>query len=377
MIPISWCNASIGELCQMVKGKAPIMKTDPGPYPLVTMGEEHKTAVQYQLNAEAVCVPMISSFGHGKPGLKRVHYIQGKFALSNLLTALVVKNPAQLSTRYLALYLNTFKDQLIVPLQTGAANMSLRPEKLAGVPVYYPPLTEQERIVGLLDEADALRRLRQQANARMQAFVPALFHEMFGDPAVNERGWEKKKFADIGQLDRGRSRHRPRDASFLYGGKYPFIQTGDIANSDGAITTYTQTYSEDGLKQSKLWPIGTLAITIAANIAKTAILTFSACFPDSIVGFIPGKDADVEYVRQWLVTLETKLDEIAPQAAQKNINLKILRELEIPLPPLSLQCEFAARVGEARQVQAAQARSQERLEALFQSMLARAFGGEL
>ena len=90
MIPATWQKATIVELCQMVKGKAPIMKTKPGAYPLVTMGAEHKTADHYQLDSEAVCVPMISSFGHGKPGLKRVHYVQGKFAVSNLLTVLVV-----------------------------------------------------------------------------------------------------------------------------------------------------------------------------------------------------------------------------------------------------------------------------------------------
>lgn len=146
MIHETWNNATIGELCQMVKGKSPIMKTKPGEYPLVTMGVEHKTADKFELDTEAVCVPMISSFGHGKPGLKRVHYIKGKFALSNILTALIVKEPNILSTKYLALYLQTFKDQLIVPLQTGAANMSLRPEKLAGVPVYFPPLKEQEAI---------------------------------------------------------------------------------------------------------------------------------------------------------------------------------------------------------------------------------------
>ena len=77
MIPETWEKATIGELCQMVKGKTPIMKTPPGNYPLVTMGEEHKSANKYDMDAEAVCVPMISSYGHGKPGLKRVHYIKG------------------------------------------------------------------------------------------------------------------------------------------------------------------------------------------------------------------------------------------------------------------------------------------------------------
>jgi type I restriction enzyme S subunit len=184
-------------------------------------------------------------------------------------------------------------------------------------------------------------------------------------------------FADFGKLDRGRSKNRPRDEPSLYGGKYPFIQTGDVANSNGQITAYTQTYSEKGLAQSRMWPAGTLVITIAANIGKTAILTFPACFPDSIVGFIPGERALVDYVRQWLVTMESRLEEAAPQMAQKNINLKILSELTIPVPPLPLQKEFAQRVAEIRALEATQVAGRQRLEALSQSMLHRAFAGEM
>ena len=240
-----------------------------------------------------------------------------------------------------------------------------------------PPLAEQERIVKLLDEADELRKLRAQADRRTADLIPALFHEMFGDPASNPKGWTKISLAEAGKLDRGRSKNRPRDDASLYGGKYPFIQTGDVAKSNGLITSFTQTYSEKGLAQSRMWPAGTLCITIAANIGKTAILTFPACFPDSLVGFVPGNKVIVDYVRQWLVTMENSLEEAAPQMAQKNINLKILSELPIPIPPLPLQKEFAHRVTEIREMEADQAASKTRLDTLFQSLLHRAFEGEL
>ena len=109
--------------------------------------------------------------------------------------------------------------------------------------------------------------------------------------------WPIQKISSLGEFDRGKSKHRPRDAAHLYGGSYPFIQTGDVTNSDGRITSFRQTYSEAGLAQSRLWPVGTLAITIAANIAETALLTFPACFPDSVVGFTADpKKADVRFV---------------------------------------------------------------------------------
>jgi Type I restriction modification DNA specificity domain len=117
------------------------------------------------------------------------------------------------------------------------------------------------------------------------------------------------------------------EGSSLYGGSYPFIQTGDVANANGHISSYSQTYSELGLAQSRMWPAGTLCITIAANIAKTAVLTFPACFPDSVVGFIPGDQVLRDFVRYWFLTIQSRLEEEAPQAAQKNINLRILGEL--------------------------------------------------
>src|SRR3954463_8184492 len=96
--------------------------------------------------------------------------------------------------------------------------------------------------------------------------------------------WVDIPLDELGTVSRGRSRHRPRDAAHLYGGPYPFIQTGDIKQSNGRITRHRQTYSHEGLAQSRLWPKDTMVITIAANIAETAILTYPACFPDSVVG---------------------------------------------------------------------------------------------
>lgn len=259
----------------------------------------------------------------------------------------------------------------------GAVRFQLKFRDLSAIPIYLPPVAEQQRIVKLLDDADELRKLRGQADRRTDAILPALFHEMFGDPVINSKGWMQTSFGEVGRLDRGRSKNRPRDEVSLYGGKYPFIQTGDVANANGAITEFSQTYSEKGLAQSRLWPAGTLVITIAANIGKTAILTFPACFPDSMVGFIPGESVLVDYVRQWLVTIESRLEEAAPQMAQKNINLKILSALTIPVPPLPLQKEFAQRATEIRELEARQGASRARLDALFQATLHRAFQGEL
>ena len=300
---------------------------------------------------------------------------QGPKALLN--QRIVVIRPGQQLNRNFVFFQISERLQEISRAAVGIAVANASMGTVRDMEMTVPPLAEQERIVKLLDEADELHKLRAQSDRRTAALIPALFHEMFGDLIANSKGWPQSSFAEVGKLDRGRSRNRPRDDASLYGGKYPFIQTGDVANSNGEITTYTQTYSEKGLDQSRMWPAGTLCITIAANIGKTAILTFSACFPDSMVGFVPGEKVVVDYVRQWLVTMESRLEEAAPQMAQKNINLKILSELTIPVPPLALQKDFAARVSEIRAVQADQSAGRKRLDDLFQSTLHRAFEGEL
>lgn len=127
---------------------------------------------------------------------------------------------------------------------------------------------------------------------------------------------------ELGVVSRGKSRHRPRNDERLYGGKYPFIQTGDIKSSELHVFQHTQTYNEIGLQQSKLWPKGTLCITIAANIAETGILSYDACFPDSIVGFISNsKKSDVYYVKYYIDYLKLKMQQISKGTTQDNLSV--------------------------------------------------------
>jgi type I restriction enzyme S subunit len=163
---------------------------------------------------------------------------------------------------------------------------------------------------------------------------------MVGDDIPS--GWRIAKLGELGEVNRGRSRHRPRYAEHLYGGPYPFIQTGDIKNSGGRITSYQQTYSEAGLAQSRMWPAGTMCITIAANIAETGILTFPACFPDSVVGFIADESkCDVRFVEYLFRYLKQQIQHEASGSVQDNINLATLDRLRFPLPPLPEQHAIA------------------------------------
>ena len=148
--------------------------------------------------------------------------------------------------------------------------------------------------------------------------------------------WESKSLDQLGYVSRGRSRHRPRDAAHLYGGPYPFIQTGDVKHAGLYVKEYSHTYSEEGLAQSKLWESGTLCITIAANIADTAILGIDACFPDSIIGFIPDKDkADARFVKYIFdAHLQREYKKFTQGAAQDNLSQGKLLSLKFYVPDI-------------------------------------------
>lgn len=154
---------------------------------------------------------------------------------------------------------------------------------------------------------------------------------------------EFKTLTDVGTIGRGKSKHRPRNDPDLYGGDYPFVQTGDVKHAPFYLTEYTQTYNERGLAQSKLWPPGTLCITIAANIADTAILKLPACFPDSILGFAPKRGlSDVRYVKYCLDGFRAHLELISRGTTQDNLSLDKLLKLRFWFPDIDLQRKIAA-----------------------------------
>ena len=258
----------------------------------------------------------------------------------------------------------------IEPLQSGANYPAVSDRIVKSYIIPLPSLSEQQQIVSELDLLSGVIEKQKAQLEELDKLAQSIFYDMFGDPVTNEKGWELRKLKELGQLGRGVSKHRPRNAPELLGGSMPLIQTGDVSNSGMYITAYSSTYSEIGVAQSKVWLAGTLCITIAANIGNCAILTFDACFPDSVVGFIANeKVALKEYVYYIFERMQSILEANAPAVAQKNINLKILDELLIPLPPLSLQQEFAAKVEAIEAMKAKVRQSLKEVETLFNSRM--------
>lgn len=252
--------------------------------------------------------------------------------------------------------------------------VTLNKATLSNIEIPLPEIEEQCHVATGLDKLDSIIETRKNQLSKLDQLVKSRFIEMFGDPVDNPYKWETKRLGSLGELNRGVSKHRPRNAPELLNGKYPLIQTGDVSSADLYLTKYFSTYSELGLQQSRMWPSGTLCITIAANIAKTAILKFDACFPDSVVGFLSGMDTNQIFIHFWFSFFQKILEEQAPESAQKNINLKILNELSVIVPPLPLQEEFAAFVQKVDKAKSAVKQSLEKLETLKKSLMQEYFG---
>jgi len=267
---------------------------------------------------------------------------------------------------------------------TGTMVRHTAPNRILANKIFLPPIAEQKRIVAILDEAfEGIDRViadteKNLANSRelFESYLNNIFTQK-GD------GWEDKTLKQISiQFGRGKSKHRRRNDKKLYGGKYPFIQTGDIRNSNHIITDYSQTYNEVGLAQSKLWRKGTVCITIAANIAETGVLNFEACIPDSVIGLVvdPNK-ANNMFVEYMLQAFKFFLKSKGKGSAQDNINMKTFESQTFPFPLIDEQERITLKLDflstETQRLETIYHKKIAALRELKQSILQKAFTGEL
>jgi type I restriction enzyme S subunit len=262
---------------------------------------------------------------------------------------------------------------------TGTAGQKRVPASfLEQYKIPVPPITVQERIVRPLRRAEKLREVREQANQLTSRIIQSVFLKIFGDPAKNPKKFELRKLPYVSKLERGKFGHRPRTEPRFYGGKHPFIQIGDIPRNTIYIRSYSQTLNDKGFAISKMFPRGTIVIAIAATIGEVGILDFDSCFPDSLVGITPDQShVTPEYLYCFLTFMKERLTELAPLTAQRNINLKILAEVDIPLPQLHEQRKFSGLVQKMEKIRARQEFSTSEINELFHSLMHKAFRGEL
>ncbi len=257
--------------------------------------------------------------------------------------------------------------------------LGIKSSELQQVKIPLPPLAEQKRIAVIAQKADRLRRTRRYALQLSDTYLQSVFLEMFGDPIKNSKGFETFELEDLASVERGKFTPRPRNDPSYYGGSYPFIQTGDISNSVGRLNRWTQTLNEKGKKVSRSFPPRTVVIAIVgATIGATAILDIEVYCPDSVIGIQAFKERTTpEYIECLLRFWKPIFLAQAPETARANINLDTLRPLKIPLPSSSEQQKFSQIVQRFERLCTQQREGDRQAEHLFQTLLHRAFRGEL
>lgn len=374
---LGWEIRRLDDACEVEYGTRVVQKRDGGTvYPVY--GGGGATFFMDTFNREDCLV--VARFAMSA---QCTRFVEGKFFLNDSGLTVRPKNDKELLPDFLNLQMFFLNDH-IYSLSRGTAQRNLDVPAFRNIQIAYPKsIQEQQRIVSILDEVFATIA-KANANAEQNLKnAKEIFESYLQGIVTNGNKWEKKTLAQISKtFGRGKSKHRPRNWEGLYGGKYPFIQTGDIRNCNHFITEYTQTYNEVGLAQSKLWPSGTICITIAANIAETGILTFDSCFPDSVIGIVVNeKLADRDFVEYLLQSFKVRIQSLGKGSAQANINMGTFENELFPFPPVQEQKAIVAKLNklaiECNKLEEIYIKKSNDLEELKKSILQKAFAGEL
>ena len=390
-----WETKRLGEVCEVIGGGTPAKNNAAfytGAIPWATvrdMRQDEITETEFRITKEAVrssatnIVPAGNVVIATRVGLGKICLLGQDTAINQDLRGIIPRDEKSLTSRYLFWWFKSIAKEIVAEGK-GATVQGVKLPFVKSLPIPVPPLPEQRRIVGLLDEAfAAIATAKANAEKNLQnarEIFESHLNEVF---AKKGEGWVERTLEDVAMtFGRGKSKHRPRNEPKLYGGKYPFIQTGDIRNANHFITEHSQTYSEAGLAQSKLWPKGTICITIAANIAETAILGFDACFPDSVIGVVANpREAEVGFIEYLLQSFKAHIQALGKGSAQANINMSTFENERFPFPPVAEQRQIVEKLdalsAETRRLAAIYSRKLAALEELKQALLHRAFSGEL
>ena len=378
ILPVGWLSKKLDTLCDVEYGTRVVRKRDGGTLYDV-YGGGGATFFMDTFNREDCLV--VARFAMSE---KCTRFVNGKFFLNDSGLSVKPKDTDIVYQEFLNKYF-IFLNDYIYSLARGAAQKNLNVPAFRKIEIHYPKLlTQQKQIVAILDKAFAAIDTAK-ANATQNLQNAKELFESYLQNVFENRGddWEEKTLKQISDdFGRGKSKHRPRNDKKLYGGNYPFIQTGDIRNSEHFITDYSQTYNETGLAQSKLWPKGTICITIAANIAETGILSFDACFPDSVIGIVvDSNQAEIDYVEYLLQYFKVNIQSLSQGSAQENINLGTFEGKLFPFALLEQQKQIVEKLDslslEMKKLESIYTQKLADLEEIKKSVLQKAFSGQL
>lgn len=345
-----WRVVPLGDVCDLAKGTSATLKTPPGPYPLIVTGAEASSAASYQFDSEAVCVPLVSSTGHGHASLKRVHYASGRFAVANIVAACTPKPGAGVDMRWLWLYLNHRRNDLIVTRMKGTANVSLSLGALAGVPVDLPPRSEQRRIVHVVEALD-----QTTSSAATLHDSAARLYRSWGRRLQSNDSVARPLGDLVGVARAGGTPSRKRAESF--GGSIPWVKSGEVGGE--AIRDTQEHITEAALAASSAWLVPSGAVLVAmygATAGQVGRLQVQAATNQAVLALVPDPAAvDANYLYHLLRSDGERLKSLATGAAQPNLSKGVIVAQEYRVPSLELQVELGREMDAMAEVRRAAA----------------------
>lgn len=361
---------TLRELCRFEQGKSPTLKTEPGEFPLVVTASYRRSSAEYQFDEPAVCIPLISSTGHGNAALHRIHYQEGKFALADLLVAAVPKPGAPIDAKFLWRYLSAVKDKKLVPLMQGTANVSLKEKDLFGVTIPLLPLADQQRLTAHLDAIEGrlarAQKLREEQEQELQAALRSAFHRL-------EAHAEWVAMSEIAPVHR-----RPTEIEL--DGEYPEVG----ARSFGKGVFHKPTLAGESLTWQKLFRVhsgdivisnikaweGAIAVAGESDHGRYGSHRYLTCVADP-------ERALPEFICFYLLS-RSGLEQVGVASlgsADRNRTLAVdrLHKIKVPLVSIAQQAEFKKLLDLHAKLRAEAAQSGQRTVALLPSLLDRIF----
>jgi type I restriction enzyme S subunit len=378
----------IGEICNLVKGTSPTLKTEPGDYPLVVTAAFRRTSADWQIEGPAVCVPLVSSTGHGDAAIHRVHYQDGRFALANLLVALQPRRPDLCDAKFLYHLLQTRKDELLVPLMLGTANVSLKERDIAGVSIHLPPIDQQRRIVARIEDfaakVEEARGLRQFCTEVTTTILGKRIAEIF--VSRQHPSWRPGSLGDYVLDDcYGTSEKTNDDVSGT-----PILRMGNI--QDGRLITRSLKYLDIPQKDRGKLILAPGDILVnrtnsAELVGKCAVFDLEGDY--GFASYIIRIRLDQTRALPRLVAAyinspigrKYMFDEKKQMTGQANVNATTLKNLPLPLPDIDVQAHLLTELeglqAKVDAVKALQTETAAELDAMLPAILDKAFKGEL
>lgn len=375
-----WKKVRLGDVCKIEKGSTGIASAIPGEYPLVVTAAERKTSDSYQFDCAAVCIPLVSSKGHGVKALNHVHYQNGKFALGSILCAVIPKNEEELDARYLHQYLQFYKDSLLVRLMKGAANVSLSMKDIATVEVPLPPINKQKELAEMFvklqeksvriqeefeKEKNYIKQLRQ--NILQDAIegkltedwrCEQLYSNTKNDNAYSSLrdkdffripdSWMWTKIGELGEISRGSGITR---ADIVKNG-YPCVRYGELYTTYGlhfseTISYITKAQFDSCRKFKRNAVVFTLTGENRDDIAKaSAYLGDESVAASGDLGFWSEHGQNPQYLSYLMASRYFKnvKKQIATGDFIIHISTKKIKEVLIPIPTIEEQNEIVSRM---------------------------------